>query len=234
MAAYVKALLKANRLTDGEYVEPYAGGAAIALELLFHEYVSQIHINDLSKPVHSFWKAVLDDTDALCDLILKTPLNVKTWDKQKRILERSEELGGTRELGFATFYLNRTNRSGILNGGIIGGRDQSGLWKIDARFNAKELVHRIESIAKMRDRISLTRKDAFSFLESGLKKWPAHTLIYLDPPYCVKGRDLYYDFYGQGDHGKIAALMVQPHQQRWIVCYDNVPPTEDSTTVLGM
>lgn len=91
LAAYMKALLKANDLLDGEYVEPYAGGAAIALELLFHEYVSRVHINDLSKPVHAFWNSVLNRTDALCKLVRDTPLTIRSWDKQKRIFSNPQD-----------------------------------------------------------------------------------------------------------------------------------------------
>ncbi len=178
LAAYVKRLMKENRLLDGEYVEPYAGGAAIALELLFHEYVSRIHINDVSKPVHAFWRGVLSHTEEFCRRIMKTPLTVVQWDKQKRILERPDEHHEV-DLGFATFFLNRTNRSGILNGGIIGGRDQTGPWKIDARYNAKELVSRVQTIARMEHRIKLTRQDALKFLKGGVSKWPEQTLIYL-------------------------------------------------------
>jgi D12 class N6 adenine-specific DNA methyltransferase len=123
LAEYVKSLMKENRLLDGEYVEPYAGGAAIGLELLFHEYVSRIHINDVSNPVHAFWKSVLRHTEELCRLVSKTPLTVVHRDTQKSILEKPAGHSDL-ELGFATFFLNRTNRSGILNGGIIGGRDQ--------------------------------------------------------------------------------------------------------------
>ena len=71
LAGYVKRLMKENRLLDGEYVEPYAGGAAIGLELLFHDYVSRIHINDVSKPVYAFWKSVLDQSEELCRLVMK-------------------------------------------------------------------------------------------------------------------------------------------------------------------
>ena len=223
LAPYVKSLLQENGLLDGEYVEPYAGGAGIALELLFHEYVSRIHINDVSKHVHAFWKSVLDDTEEFSRLVMKTPITVAAWDKQKRILSNPDDHGIT-QLGFATFFLNRTNRSGILNGGIIGGRDQTGPWKIDARYNAKELVHRIEAIAKMRSRIKLTRHDALKFLKTGVSKWPKETLIYLDPPYYLKGRDLYYDFYEHADHECIARfIMTSTGRQRWIVSYDNVP-----------
>jgi DNA adenine methylase len=227
LAAYVKSLLKINRLLDGEYVEPYAGGAAIALELLFHEYVSRIHINDVSKPVYSFWKSVLNDTEAFCRLIMKTPLKVSQWDKQKQIIQHPGDHDSL-ALGFATFFLNRTNRSGILNGGIIGGRDQTGPWKIDARYNARELVRRVEEIARMRSRIKLTRQDALKFLTAGVEKWPKETLIYLDPPYYVKGRDLYYDFYAPEDHEHIADFInTSVERQQWIVSYDNVKPIRD-------
>jgi DNA adenine methylase len=223
LALYIKRLMKVNQLLDGEYVEPYAGGAGIALELLFHEYVSRIHINDVSLPVYAFWKAVLNHTDELCRLVVDTPLTVKVWDKQKVILGNAADYDDL-ALGFATFFLNRTNRSGILNGGIIGGRDQTGPWKIDARYNARELVHRIQSIARMKDRIHLTRRDALRFLKSGVTRWPQKTLIYLDPPYYAKGRDLYYDFYEPKDHAYVADFVQKNIKlQRWIVSYDNDP-----------
>ncbi len=222
LAAYIKRLMKDNRLVDGEYVEPYAGGAAIALELLFHEYASKIHINDLSRPVFAFWKSVLSDTERLSKLIRDTPLTVTAWDKQKKIFANEGDYDDLK-VGFATFYLNRTNRSGILNGGVIGGRDQTGSWKIDARFNRDELIFRVESIAKLASRIKVTRLDALDFLKKGIKKWPEKTLIYLDPPYYDKGRDLYYDFYEADDHERVRTFVTKELAQRhWVVSYDNV------------
>ncbi len=222
LAGFVKALLKANSLLDGEYVEPYAGGAAIALELLLHEYVSRIHINDVSRPIHAFWKSALSYTDELCGLIRDVPLTTEEWDAQKAVLSHPDDHDDL-AVGFATFYLNRTNRSGILNGGIIGGRDQTGPWKIDARFNAPELITRITAIARMRSRITLTRKDALKYLKAGSQKWPDKTLVYLDPPYFVKGRELYHDFYQPDDHADVAKFVVGGGlRQRWMVSYDNV------------
>jgi DNA adenine methylase len=227
LAAYIKELMKENRLLDGEYAEPYAGGAAVALELLFHDYVSQIHINDLSRPVHAFWHSVLNHTDRLCELIRNTPLTLRAWDKQKTVFGSQADFDDL-TVGFATFFLNRTNRSGILNGGIIGGRDQTGPWKIDARFNREELIYRIEAIAKIKNRINLTRLDALEFIKLGITKWPAKTLIYLDPPYYVKGRDLYYDFYQHEDHEALANFVVSKLiRQRWIVSYDNNPAIKE-------
>lgn len=223
LSAFVKRIITTNQLQDGEYVEPFAGGAAVALELLFHEYVTKIHINDLSRPVYAFWHSVLNETDELCRLIRDTPRNIDSWDAQKKVLmaDADHEFLAA---GFAMFFLNRTNRSGILNGGIIGGRDQTGPWKIDARYNAEELIFRIQSVARLKSRINLTMLDAVKFLKAGIKKWPAKSLIYCDPPYYVKGRDLYYHFYEHSDHERIAAVMQgQVTKQSWIVSYDNVP-----------
>jgi DNA adenine methylase len=230
LATYMKALLRANDLVDGEYVEPYAGGSAVALELLFHEYVSKIHINDLSKPVHAFWSSVLNHTNELCRLVRDTPLTVQTWDKQKRIFTHRNDFGQV-EVGFAAFFLNRTNRSGILNGGVIGGRAQRGPWKINARFNPDELIFRIESIAKMRKRIRLTRMDALKLLQTHGGEWPPKTLIYLDPPYYEKGRDLYYDFYDGRDHEQISRFLTTTFSdKRWAISYDDVPAIRELYT----
>lgn len=221
LASFVKALIDANGLHDGLYVEPYAGGAGIALELLLQEYVSQIHINDVSYLIYSFWWSVLNETEALCRLIVDTPRTVNAWDKQKLTLMNPMQHSKL-AVGFATFFLNRTNRSDILNGGVIGGRNQTGPWRIDARYNAHELVARVEAIARLGPRITLSQQDAAQMLIKGASVWPEKCLIYLDPPYYGKGRDLYYGFYRHNDHAAMASLVQENLiKQHWIVSYDN-------------
>jgi DNA adenine methylase len=222
LSHYVKRIIEVNGLSDGKYVEPYAGGCGVGLELLFHEYVSEIFLNDISPFIHSFWWSVLNRSDELCRRIVDTPVTPEEWKIQKNVLTHYHEFDPL-SVGFATFFLNRTNRSGILNGGMIGGKDQSGPWKIDARYNASELAFRIESIAKLKHRINLSSKDAAEFIAEGTSVWPSKTLIYCDPPYYRKGRALYYDFYQHDDHVRIAKLMIEDVvEQRWIVSYDNV------------
>jgi DNA adenine methylase len=232
LAKFIKAIIEANDLCDGDYVEPYAGGAGVALELLMHEYVQHIHINDISRPIFSFWRSVLENTDEFVRLIRNTPLTIRSWKRQKRILMNQDDYDDL-ELGFATFFLNRTNRSGILNGGVIGGRDQTGLWKIDARFNRAGLIARVEAIARMRRRISLSRHDATDFLKGALNDLPRKTLIYLDPPYYCKGKQLYYDYYSHDDHAEIAALVKKSLTNKyWIVSYDDTPQIRELYTPL--
>lgn len=226
LASFVKKIMKANHLLDGEYIEPYAGGAAIAMELLLHEYVSRVHINDISGPVHAFWWSCFHQPDELCRRIINTPCSLDVWDRQKFLLTRNDN-SDLLSLGFAAFFLNRTNRSGIFNGGPIGGRDQSGTWKMDARYNARELARRIQSLARLRDRVEVTQLDAVEFLRIGTKTWPDKALIYLDPPYYVKGRELYYNFYKHSDHAMVSECVQGGLRQRWIVSYDAAPQIED-------
>ncbi len=222
LANFVKLIYQENNLMDGHYLEAYAGGAGVALSLLFHEYVSDIHINDLSRSVFSFWHSVLNETDALCELINQTDVTVDEWYRQKQIQTQAQNFN-LLQLGFSTFYLNRTNRSGIVTGGMIGGKEQTGEWKIDARYNKDTLIARIKKIARYRCRIHLYNLDAIEFLTTLLPQLPTNkTFTYLDPPYFVKGQGLYEDYYRPEDHGEVARI-VSAIDHHWMVSYDNTP-----------
>jgi len=222
VANFIKILCVRNGLVGGHYAEPYAGGASVALALLFSEIATIVHINDIDDGIISFWKAVLWDTERLCNDIETTPLNVDEWKRQRQIHRDRAETSYRR--GFATFYLNRTNRSGIIDsGGVIGGMNQTGKWKIDARFPREELIRRIRRISQYRSRIRLTQLDAVEFLRSVEPEIPSSSLVYLDPPYFVKGQGLYPNFYGPDDHETVYKA-VESLQIPWLVSYDNVDP----------
>lgn len=219
---FVKLVLSENNLLDGHYVEPYAGGAGIALSLLFQEYVLHIHINDLNKSVYSFWHSVLNSTEELCKLINDTPVTIEEWKRQRSIQIEAEK-ASTLELGFSTFFLNRTNRSGIIKAGVIGGKEQTGNWKIDARYNKTDLLSRIKMIANYQSRITVYNQDASDLLLNTVPELPDNTLVYLDPPYYVKGKDLYENHYSHKDHVDIAQVVTTSIRQNWMVSYDFVP-----------
>ncbi|MDH5525573.1 MAG: DNA adenine methylase [Desulfobulbaceae bacterium] len=222
LAKFIKLVFEENNLLDGHYVEPYAGGAGIAFALLFQEYASHIHINDLNNSVYAFWYSVLFETEDLCQKILDTPVNMDAWCQQKEVL-KNPGLFSLLEIGFSTFFLNRTNRSGIIKGGVIGGRQQHGKWKIDARYNKTELVSRVQKIARYKNRISLYNQDASEFITHTLPELPNKALVYLDPPYYVKGKGLYQNHYQHDDHAGVASLVKNNIKQKWIVSYDNTP-----------
>ena len=221
VADYFKQIFKENLLYDGTYVEPYAGGSSVALSLLFNEYASKIIINDIDRSIFAFWYSVLNSTEKLCKMIIDTPINIGNWEKQ-RIIQKNKQDIGLLEVGFSTFYLNRTNRSGILKAGVIGGRQQTGVWKMDARYNKKELVERIMKIARYKNKIDLHNSDAVDLVRSLRNTLPPKTLFYFDPPYYIKGKDLYLNYYQDNDHQDIANEISKISNQKWIITYDDV------------
>lgn len=225
LANFFKLIYHYNDLLDGDYVELFAGGASVALALLYEEYVHQIHINDLDRSVYAFWHSILNFPDRFVQLVYDTPVSIDEWHFQKNV--QSDRDVSLIELGFSTFFLNRTNRSGIISGGVIGGKEQAGNWKLDARFSKADLVMRINKIARYKDRIQLYNLDASSVIRDLLPKLKLRSLVYLDPPYYVKGGQLLYSsYYKPGDHAEVAEL-VSTINQKWIVSYDNVPEIQD-------
>lgn len=217
---FVKAVFESNDLLDGHYVEPYAGGAGVALELLFKEYASYIHINDADYAIYAFWYAAVNYTEELCERITQVPVNMNSWYAQKDVLENSHQ-HGVLDVALATFFLNRTNRSGILKAGVIGGKAQAGKWKLDARFNKEDLASRIRLIGRFSNRIKVYNMDAVDFLRNRVPRLPCKRLVYLDPPYYIKGAELYRNYYTHEDHVLIANTL-EDISGPWIASYDNV------------
>lgn len=220
LATFMKNAILENDLLDGTYVEPYAGGAGIALALLFEEYVRNIVINDLDRSIYAFWYSVLNYTDELCSLINDAEVTIETWQKQREMQAKKMNIG-LLELGFSTFFLNRTNRSGIINAGVIGGIGQKSNWKIDVRFNKVDLIRRIKKIAYYKSRITLYNLDAVHLINNVIPALSNRTLIYFDPPYYIKGKDLYVNFYSHEDHIDLYNTITNNVRQKWILTYDN-------------
>lgn len=217
---YITALLESNGLTGGAYVEPYAGGAGLAMGLLLDGAVQRIEINDKDLRIFAFWHCVLEETEGLIREIWDTPVSVAQWEKERAVLERPEEYD-LLTLAFATFFVNRTSRSGILKGGVIGGKKQLSEYKIDCRYNKASLISLIERIAAHKDRITISNLDAIEFLRE--RSFSPKTLIYADPPYFEKGKALYMDYYSAQDHAALSEFIRTQVKVPWIVSYDSVP-----------
>lgn len=221
-APFIASVMKSNGLTGGHYLEPYAGGAGVALELLFHGDAAHVHINDYDTAVYDFWATATQQPEGLLRLLIDTPVNIEQWLHWREVLRGNLQVSQT-ERGFATLFMNRTNRSGVLKGGVIGGIGQAGDYKLDARFKKDVLAKRIEKIATHASCISVYNEDAWELLKRCESFLPKNSLIYLDPPYYVKGQGLYRNFYEHKDHEQIARLLQSKSFKRpWVVSYDNV------------
>lgn len=208
-------------LMSCQYAEPYAGGCGLALSLLFEGYVSELFLNDIDPSVAYLWDAILNSPDELCKRIDSAILDIDEWKKQK-LIQKFKAQANPLDLAFSTLYLNRTNRSGIIKAGVIGGQKQNGNYKMDCRFNKESLISKIESIAKRKDSINIYNLDAIEFIEhlEGLEL--SKPLLMVDPPYYSKGKTLYTNFYNHEDHVDISKKLANTYLP-WLLTYDNTP-----------
>ena len=212
-------VISLNDLKDVTLVEPYAGGAGASIKLLLEGRVSRLILNDLDPAIYAFWWSLTHMTDALSNMISETPITLEEWKKQRGISRRKDTHDLLR-LGFSTLYMNRCNRSGILTANPIGGINQTGSYKIDARFNKPRLLEKIKKIAEKSHLIDV-RNTSCERLLAGFKrrKDTSNLLVYLDPPYFQKGPSLYLNHYDAEDHAKLARL-IQGCNFNWILSYD--------------
>ena len=222
LAPFMKLLIQKTGHVGGVYIEPFAGGAGIALDCLLNGVVSEVVINDLDKGIYSFWKAILNDTDRCVEDIRAIPLNIEEWERQRQIYLTNNKKYSY-ELGFATFYLNRTNRSGIIKGGVIGGKEQSGKWTLDVRFNRDALAERVQEVTAHKQKIHVYNKDISSFLSHYAERYAGNAIVYFDPPYYEKGRELYLNFFKHEDHVRIRSEIERLKNLDWVITYDDYP-----------
>jgi DNA adenine methylase len=221
VGVFIERIIRDNDLVGGHYGEPYAGGAGVAFRLLADGYVGHVHLNDVDRSVHAFWRSIIDNPEAFCKLVSATRVSMTQWHRQRSIQDHPED-HTLLELGFSTFFLNRTNRSGIIKGGgVIGGLDQDGDWKLDARYYKTTLIKRIQWIASQAKNITLHRLDAECFMREILNRCSGKLLTYLDPPYYVKGHRLYEHHYRHDDHERVAEFVQKELKGSWIVSYDD-------------
>lgn len=220
LAGFISLAIQNLNLPNCTYVEPFAGGAGVALSLLLSGTVDNIIINDYDKAIYSFWRAIKHEPNALIKRIEETPITIEEWYRQKNIY--SSATSYSLDLAFATLFLNRTNRSGILNAGPIGGYSQSGEWKLDVRFDKETLIAKIAVIAEHKQRITVYNKDIISLLRNYAPEFGRNVFFYFDPPYYNKGQKLYKNFFSHKDHQRIHDVIAQEIAAPWIITYDDV------------
>lgn len=223
LSAFIAEICKSNGIT-GHYVEPYSGGASVALFLLLENYIEKVTINDKDRSVYALWHSILNNKNKLVKKIRETEINVENWRNQKEV-QNNKDKADLLDLGFSTLFLNRTNRSGILTGGIIGGVKQDGDYLMNCRFNKEEIISRIERISKEKKRIKLHKKDALSLINHISEKEGnlSNTLFYFDPPYFLKASSLYMNYYKKEDHKLVGQSIRNTDGLQYVVSYDNHP-----------
>lgn len=218
---YLIPIFKKNNINKITYIEPFAGGAGLACELLLKEKVNKIILNDYDRSIYAFWYSILNYTEGFCNKILETEITLAERELQKQI-QLNKSNATLLELGFSTFFLNRTNRSGIIKGGPISKNETSGNYPLNCRFNKENLIVIIKKIASLKDKIEIYNLDAIEFLEIIKNEDKDTSFVFFDPPYYHNGKKLYVNFYKKYDHiNLINAIITNLQDYKWIITYDN-------------
>lgn len=231
LASFLSHTISINQIKNPIFCEPFAGGAGLSLKLLLEGKVERIILNDVDQGIYSFWYAIFFDTQRLIDKITEIEVSLEEREKQKEILfgcsNGKKTSGYNFDLGFATFFLNRVNVSGIIKGGAIGGIKQTGKFKIDSRFGKPGLIAKILKLAEFRDKVKLFNLDVIDFINSVLLGDDAvgrkeYLFVFLDPPYFRQGKTLYSEFYRSEDHFCLATIIKKKLSDfHWVLTYDN-------------
>lgn len=216
----VSKIIQNNELERGHYAEPYAGGCGLALSLLLEGYMHELHLNDIDRSIYAFWHCVLNSPNDLIEMINTTDVTMDEWYRQREIQEQKETID-LLSLAYSTLFLNRTNRSGIIiKAGVIGGKEQTGKYKLDCRFNKEGLIKKIKLIAKYSHRIHFSNLDAIDFMHQTDSNLNGNAFFCIDPPYFNKGAALYTNCYEPTDHQDVASA-IKSLESPWILTYDN-------------
>lgn len=225
LSDFVKHTIELNNMGSTVYCEPFSGGAGVAIALLLSNDVDRIILNDFDRAIYSLWYAILNDMDLLINNIETTPVSIDEWHNQKNIyseilINNSHEYSF--DLAFSTFYLNRTNRAGIITGGPIGGYLQNSKYNLGCRFNKVDLINKIRNIHEQRDRIELYNLDASDLVNNVLvNESPQNLFVYFDPPYYKQGQALYKNSFDDCMHVTLSDSMRNMDNFKWIATYDN-------------
>jgi len=222
LANYMRERFNETKVT---FLEPFCGGAGAALNLLADGFVEDLRLNDADIRIYSAWRAMVSETDRFVERVRNVPLTMKEWYIQSQIASERQGDEYDFDLGFASFYLNRTTRSGIVSkAGPIGGYEQTGKWKIDARFNRVGLESRIRWIGENRNRIIVSNLDVLSFLDRSRRRLDPSTAFYfIDPPYVKAGGRLYLNSMDEAKHVALSDMLSSGKITSWVLTYDDHP-----------
>jgi DNA adenine methylase len=210
-----------------EYREPFFGGGSIGLEVLESLPLgADVWVNDKYPPLASLWKMIIEDPYPLMDRISEYVPTVDDFFRIKQIFLGMPEILSEEERAMMCLVLHQISFSGlgVKAGGPIGGKTQKGTYKVDCRWSPRTLNAKILKAHRLfqRANVTCTAVDYVRLLEDATPQ----TTVYLDPPYYVRGNDLYQEPFSVQDHEELAVIL-RGLDCKWFISYDDCPEIRD-------
>jgi len=223
LAGYIAATIRLNGLRPKLFVEPFAGGASVALQLLNDGLVESIALGEKDPLLAGFWKTVFTDHEWLIEKLRDTEPTLTNWDRFKNGQHRTD-----RQRALACIFLNRTSFSGIIapSAGPLGGRTQQSAYPIGCRYTVELITRRITQAAQLAERVLFVNHGDWRHTVWRVKArryQPNEVLYYFDPPFYYKANDLYRFFFDAANHRKLHDALGALGQP-WLLSYDAAKP----------
>jgi DNA adenine methylase len=224
----------ARRLTDQaehtglQYREPFFGGGSVGLKFLSdNPGTKKIWINDKDIGISCLWTAVIRYHDDFKSRVHGFVPSVTAFRELRSELTTISTLpkqcDEIVDIGFKKLAIHQISYSGLgtKSGGPLGGVEQKSKYKIDCRWSPDYICKKVDKLHSQFKTIEVqgdgcTNLDFSSLIEDT----SCDSLLYLDPPYYVKGNDLYQCGFTSKDHERLASALKNT-KHAWVLSYDD-------------
>lgn len=202
------------------YCEPFIGCGAMAVKVLpLLASSTRVVIADKDYGIVCLWKAVRDNPKELSRKLLNFTPSVEAFaDFKTRDGSRD---GDPVDIGFRKFALHQMSFSGLgaMAGGPIGGVAQRSDYAVDCRFRPERHARHIGDQHKLLKRFASVEIIDGDF-SLALDRVPDDGFAYMDPPYFLKGGELYVNNMTPEDHERLAGILATARYE-WALSYDD-------------
>jgi DNA adenine methylase len=191
-------------------ISPFFGGGSFEF-FIQNTYELDLIVNDKFIPLYNFWKQVKTNKTLLCSMLLNK-LNISKEDFLNYRSSIMDLYDNPIQQAFQYFIINRCSFNGAT---LSGGFSEESSKK---RYT-KSSISRIEALDLTK--LSIDNMDFIDFIQKyiGLE----HSLIFLDPPYCLDTNSKLYgkngDLHDNFDHHKLFTIL--DGQKNWIMTYND-------------
>ena len=219
-----------SRLMDDsitQYRELFFGGGSVGIKYVQKkECPKQIWLNDKDVGIACLWTSVIRYPDSLKKLVLAYKPTVDSFYQLKNDLLNTTSVPDTEEevaqVGFNKLALHQITYSGLglKSGGPLGGVAQLSKYKVDCRWSPAYICKKINTVHKVFSNKEVIHEACTSYdFEKIITDTSMKALLYLDPPYFVKGSQLYHESFTHQDHTRLCENLKNT-QHKWLLSYD--------------